>query len=185
MRRTLFALLATGALVAIAWAQANNSNTWQTPGNQTVGGAVQLCPRAADNVAVPCTSAAAAAGTAGAGFPPGATPINAAAGGTTGATAATLAAAAGKFTYICGFSISHGSATGAVTAGDTVTGIPTSMTWVTGVPATAAGTTAPTYTINFSPCIPSSAVNTSIVVTSGANGAGGVNNFSNAWGFQL
>jgi hypothetical protein len=131
---------------------------------------------------LPVVTAQSAAGTAG--FPAGATPINAAAGGTTAATAATLAAAAGKFTYVCGFSISHGSATGAVTAGDTVVGTAVSMTWVTGVPVTAAGTTTPTYTINFSPCIPSSAVNTGIVVTSGANGAGGVNNFVQAWGYQ-
>ena len=36
------------ALTACLWAslafgQANNSSVWQTPGNQTVGGAVQLC----------------------------------------------------------------------------------------------------------------------------------------------
>ena len=63
------------ALVACLWAssalgQANNSNTWATPGNQTVGGYVQMCINA-QSLAVPCSSAA--AGSAG-GYPTGATP---------------------------------------------------------------------------------------------------------------
>jgi hypothetical protein len=113
-------------------------------------------------------------------------PVTAQATGTTGAVAATLPAVAAKTTYICGFSVSPGSAASAITIQVTVTGTITgTLTWAVGAPITAAGTTGATLTVPFNPCIPASAVNTGIAVNSGALGTSGVNNDVNAWGFQL
>jgi hypothetical protein len=179
MRRITLALVASASLVAVAYAQTNNSNTWTTPGNQTVGGSVQLCPRASDNVAVPCnnTGAASASG----GYPAGAVPITATATGTTGATNATLAGAAAKFTYICGYQISVNASgstfgTGAITA--IVTG---NFGFNVAVPA------APAVNVvsqTFTPCIPTATTNSAIVIGSPAAGAGG-SNMVYAWGYQL
>jgi hypothetical protein len=130
------------------------------------------------------TPATPAAGTAGAGYPPGATPITASATGTTAGATATLAAAAGKFTYICGLSVAPGSATAPITINTTVTGPSTTFTESVGAPITAAGTTGVAFTRNFTPCVPGSAVNTAIAVAAGALGTGGVNQDVNAWGFQ-
>jgi hypothetical protein len=105
--------------------------------------------------------------------------------GTTGAVAATLPAAAGKFTYICGFSVSPGSATAAITIQVTMTGVTNTFTWAVGAPATAVGVTGTVFTQSFFPCLPGSAVNTGIVITSGALGTAGINNDVNVWGFQL
>jgi hypothetical protein len=113
------------------------------------------------------------------------TPIEVSATGTTAAVAATLPAAAGKLTYLCGFSVSPGSAAAAITLQVAVTGLANTLTWAIGAPVTAAGTTGAPLTQSFSPCLPSSAVNTGIVVTSGALGTSGINNDVNAWGFQL
>jgi hypothetical protein len=115
----------------------------------------------------------------------GAAPVQASATGTTGAVAATLPAYAGKFTYLCGLSVSPGSATTAITITVVVTGVPKTLTWAVGAPVTAVGVTGAILTQTFSPCIPSSAVNTGVVVTSGALGTGGINNDVNVWGFQL
>lgn len=129
------------------------------------------------------STAAPAAGTAGAGYPPGATPVSNAATGTTAGTTATLPAAAGKFTYICGFSVSPGSATTAITINIVMTAAST-FTLAVGAPVTAVGTTGLNQTQTFSPCVPGSAVNTTITVAAGALGTGGVNQDVNAWGFQ-
>lgn len=112
------------------------------------------------------------------------TPIVASATGTTAAVAATLAAAAGKTTFLCGFSVSPGSATTAITTNVTTTNLTSNFTWAVGAPVTAAGVTGTVLTQNFTPCVPASAVNTTIVVTSGALGAGGTGNDVQAWGYQ-
>lgn len=108
------------------------------------------------------------------------TPVTNSATGTTTATAATLPALASKFTYICGFTITADATAalaGAATVAGTVSG---SLNYIQNVgTVTAAGNLSQT----FSPCIPSSAVNTAIVVTSVAAGAGGSTAVS-AWGFQ-
>lgn len=103
--------------------------------------------------------------------------------GTTAAVTATLAAAAGKITYICGFSVSPGSATAAITIQVVMTAQST-FTWAIGAPVTAVGTTGTTLTQNFNPCIPASGSNTTITVVSGALGTAGINNDVNAWGYQ-
>lgn len=118
----------------------------------------------------------------GAGYPAGAVPITASATGTTAATTATLATSASVTTYICGFSI-RANATAAATANSTVTGTITGTLNFTQWTAPAASGLGITEMI-FSPCIPASAVNTSVAVVSAAPGTGGVVSVA-AWGFQL
>ena len=113
--------------------------------------------------------------------PTGATQITASATGTTNATAATLAGVALKTTYVCGIAI-RANATAAATGNATVTGTVTgtlNFTQWTAPLASGIGLVEQPFT----PCIPASAVNTAIVVTSAAPGAGGVVSVT-AWGFQ-
>lgn len=114
-------------------------------------------------------------------YPASAVPITASATGTTAATTATLAASATLKTYVCGFSIlanATGAATGNATVAGTVTGTMNYTQW-TAPAASGIGN----ISISFPVCVPSSAVNTAIVVTSAAPGAGGVVSVS-AWGYQ-
>lgn len=115
-------------------------------------------------------------------YPLTAVPITASATGTTGATTATLTNVSGHTTYICGYSV-RANATAATTVLDTVTGVITatmsSELWV----APAASGIGVDEQI-FTPCIPASAVSTSIAVVSGAPGSGG-NVSVKAWGFSL
>lgn len=120
----------------------------------------------------------------GSGYPSTATPVTAHNTGTTGAVAATLLAVPGATNYVCGLSVSPGSATSAITLTEVLSGIlGGSMTWAVGAPVTAAGTTGATFTQNFNPCIPASAVNTAIAITSSALGTGGTNNDAQIWGY--
>lgn len=109
-------------------------------------------------------------------LPPGATLV------TNSGTAqtATLAAAAAKTTYLCGFS-ARSNATAAVQGNLTVTGTTGGTLNYAHVTAVL-GQMVPTE-MTFYPCIPSSAVNTAIVVTAPAPGAGGVSS-TTAWGYQ-
>lgn len=115
-------------------------------------------------------------------YPGGAVPITASATGTTTATTATLAASASIKTYICGFSI-RANATGAATNNATVTGTITGTLNYTQWTAPLASGLGVTEQI-FTPCIPSSAINTAVAVVSGAPGSGGVVSVT-AWGYQL
>ena len=114
-------------------------------------------------------------------YPNGAAPLTATATGTTAATAATLAGTSGKTTYICGFSITSDATAGtsgtAVVSG-TISG---SLNFVQGVGVAPAVSG---VSQSFTRCIPASATNTGIVITSAAAGVGGVTAVS-AWGFQL
>lgn len=115
-------------------------------------------------------------------YPAGAIPVTNSAVGTTAATVATLPAVAGRTTFIAGFSIKS-NATAAVTGNAIVSGtIGGSLNFnqFTQAVATGVGDT----TITFSPPVPASALNTTIVVTSAAPGVGGVISVS-AWGYQL
>lgn len=129
---------------------------------------------------LPVTSTVPAAGTAGAGYPAGATAITGNATGTTGAVVGTLAAASGKFTYICGFNIT--AAGGTATVGPvTVAGL-IGSSQVYGLPVNATASQV-LITQNFFPCIQSSAVNTAITVTTTADGTASAVDV-NSWGFQ-
>lgn len=102
--------------------------------------------------------------------------------GTTGATAATLPAIATRTTYLCGFSIranATAAATGNATVAGTVTGTLNFTQWTAAL-ATGIGILEPPLGAM---CIPASAVNTGIVITSAAPGSGGTVSVT-AWGYQ-
>jgi hypothetical protein len=112
----------------------------------------------------------------------GALPITASATNTTAAATATLAASVSLKTYICWMSI-RANATAAVTTNSTVTGTVSGtlnfMQWTAPL-ASGIGLTE----MVFSPCIPSSAINTAINVISAPPGAGGLVSVA-AGGYQL
>jgi hypothetical protein len=120
------------------------------------------------------------------GFPLGATPVQAFATGTTAGTTATLPAALGKFTYLCWLHVEVGSATAAIPVNVTASNLQSgTFTSSANAPVTAATATAgPIINQVFTPCLPASAVNTTIPVAAGALGAGGVNQLVNAGGYQ-
>lgn len=111
----------------------------------------------------------------------GGIPETASATGTTGATTATLATAAATTTYLCGFSIranAAAAATGNATVTGTITGTLNFTQW-TAVNTSGVGVTEEIFT----PCIPASAVNTTIAVVSAAPGTSGIVSVT-AWGYQ-
>ncbi len=115
-------------------------------------------------------------------YPVGAVPYTASATGTTAATTATLTGASSVTTYICGFSI-RANATAAATGNATVTGTITGTLNFTQWTAPLASGLGIAEMI-FAPCVPASAVNTSIAVVSAAPGTGGVVSVT-AWGYKL
>lgn len=99
--------------------------------------------------------------------------------GSTGAVTATLPARAGFTTYICGFDVSAlgGTATvGPITVATLVGGV----TFTYQFSSTAAGAT---MNRAYTPCIPANAQNTTIVITTTADGSATAVDV-NAWGFQ-
>jgi hypothetical protein len=119
-----------------------------------------------------------------AGYPAGATPIAVSITATTGGITALLPNVANQYTYACGFSVSPGSATAAITLLVTLLNIAGTFTWAVGAPVTAAGTTGATLTVLFTPCLRSNVVNQQVGVVVGALGAGGVNQAATIWGYQ-
>jgi len=108
----------------------------------------------------------------------GAIPITGNATGTTGAVVGTLAALTGKLTWICGFNVSGIGGTAAI-GPITIAGIKTSS-MVYQLASTASGAF---LTQTFTPCIPASAVNTAITITTTADGTATAVSV-NSWGFQ-
>lgn len=111
--------------------------------------------------------------------PAGSTFITGNATGTTGAVVGTLAGVSAKTTYICGFSVSAiggTAAVGPITIAGTVT-----ASLVYQLASSASGSQ---LTQSFSPCIPASATNTAITVTTTADGTASAVAV-NSWGFQL
>jgi hypothetical protein len=110
------------------------------------------------------------------------TAVTATATGTTAATAASLGATASVTNYVCGFDISADATsltTGTATLSGTISG---SLSYIQTVQAVASGATILTRTFN--PCIPASAANTAITITSAAAGTLG-NTIVNIWGYRL
>lgn len=101
--------------------------------------------------------------------------------GTTSAVVGTLAAASGKTTFICGFNVQ--SIGGTATVGPiTIAGlIGSSQVYQTDVNSATVGKTVAAE--KFSPCIPASAVNTAITITTTANGSASAVDV-NSWGYQ-
>lgn len=174
MRNLMRAALCAASLALLGSAPARaTDNNFPTPGGATADGKVSMCVNSG-GFAVPCNASSA--------YPTGASPVTASATGTTGATTATLPAASGKTTYLCGFSI-RANATAAATGNATVTGTVSgtlNFTQWTAPLASGIGITEPQIG---SPCIPASAQNTSISIVSAAPGAGGTVSVA-AWGYQ-
>lgn len=111
--------------------------------------------------------------------------ISAASGNVANASAvATLAAVAGKTTYISGLTITAGGATAGALVSATVAGLSGgTATYTIGAP-TGVTVAATPMVLQFNPPLPASAVNTAIVVTLPALGAGNTNAAVSAWGYQ-
>lgn len=114
-------------------------------------------------------------------IPQGAQPVTNSATGTTAAVVATLAASTTRLTWICGFVMTSGGTTAALVGNATVTGtIGGTLNFAYVDVATGQGVLG----VAFPQCIPGTAVNTAIVVTMPAGGAGTVAAVS-AWGYQF
>lgn len=114
-------------------------------------------------------------------YPQGSQPVTNSATGTTAAVVATLPASQTRTTYICGFIITSGGTSAALVGNATVTGTISGTLNFTYVDvATGQGILG----IAFPQCIPGSAVNTAIVVSSPAGGAGTAA-ATTAWGYQF
>lgn len=196
MRTLSLRLLALVILLVVlfpAQAQSPNSDTYfYTPGGSGVNGAVGMCLNGS-NKAVPCSAAGVVPSPVT--LPPYpanqttgvlATPITANSGNVAAATAtATLAAAAGKTTYICGFSITSAGSTAAAVVSPTITNTITGTLTFTYASVAGATLANQPLIVPFNPCVPANAANTAIPVSLPSLGAGNTNTTVNAWGFQL
>lgn len=114
-------------------------------------------------------------------YPAGATPLVGVGTGSTGAVTGTLTGAAGVTTYLCGFDVSAiggTAAVGPITATPLAGSSPLSLTYQ--FSSSAAGST---LNRGYSPCIPAPAVNTSITVTTTADGTASAVDV-NVWGYR-
>lgn len=114
------------------------------------------------------------------------TPIRGTSGNVAAASAvATLAAAAGKTTYISGFDITSGGSTAAALVLAALSGLLGGT--VSYVYGTVAGATLanPNLSVRFNPPYPASAANTAIVLTLPSLGTGNTNAIVSAYGYQL
>jgi hypothetical protein len=181
--RTLALRLLTVALLfgGLATAAMAGTDTYfDTPGGGGVNGAVGMCLNTS-NKAVPCSAANVAPSPVGeAPYPLNpvtaafATPITGNATGSTGAVVGTLAGAASKTTYICGFSV---SAAGTASVG------PVTIAGLIGSSQVYQLTAPGSISQIFTPCIPASAVNTSITITTTADASATAVDV-NSWGYQ-
>jgi len=164
-------LLSVGALAQASFPSPNGIN---------IESRVVMC-NDGTNHWVPCTTANPLPVSLPGPYPAGSTPLTASATGTIASVTATLAAAAAKTTYLCGFTITSSATlglSGTATVSGTISG---SLNYVQGISALPGVYQLPQ---TFSPCIPASALNTSIAINSAAAGLGGVTAVS-AWGYQL
>lgn len=182
MKRIAATAVGLAAIVAAAVAFAQTNFPTQQSGINSPG-SVDMCLDS-KNVAVPCSGLSPLPVRIVSTFPPyaypvGATPITGSGSGSTGAVVGTLAAAPGKQTYICGFDVSAIGGTAAV--GPIVIANLTGGSFTYQGSSSAAGVT---LSRTFTPCIPTSTVNTAITTTTTANGTATAVNV-NSWGFQL
>jgi hypothetical protein len=98
---------------------------------------------------------------------------------------ATLPAVAAKTTYISGFDVTGSGATAGSVVSVTVAGLLGGTATYTLSVVAGAALANPPLLIQFSPPLPASAVNTAIVVTCPALGAGNTNNTVNAYGYYI
>lgn len=111
-------------------------------------------------------------------YPPGSTPVENSGTGTTGAITVALAAQTSHLEYVCGI-YAAATATAGTNGNATVSGPTTTLNFLQGIglsPLVAV------LSQSFSPCIPASAVNTAITLTTAAPGTGGVASAA-IWGY--
>lgn len=117
---------------------------------------------------------------------PGSSQLAATSGNAAAAIAtATLAAAAGKTTYLTGFDITGSGATAGLPVVVTIANLLTGALTYTYTAAVGVLVANVPLSIRFPVPIPANAVNTAITVTCPSLGAGNTNNVVNAFGFQL
>ena len=121
-----------------------------------------------------------------AGYPPGAHPMHSSSANVANAAAvATLAAVAGHTTFVTGFEITGGGATVAALVVATLAGVlGGTQNFIVGAALGATVPNAP-LTVEFSAPIPASAVNTAIVLTVPALGAGNTHSACVLHGFRI
>lgn len=118
-------------------------------------------------------------------YPYNATPLIAGSGNVANASAAaTLTPAATTTAYISGFTVTGSGATAGAAVTVTVAGLLGGTRSFTYVFATGVAVSNQPLVVNFYPALPASAVNTAIVVTCPASGAGGTNNTVVAYGYH-
>lgn len=114
-----------------------------------------------------------------------AVPINASSGNVAaGTAAATLAAAASKFTYMSGFQFTSSGSTVGLPVVCTITGITTTKSYIVTSVAGVLLANAPLI-VQFNPPLQSSAVNTAVVASCPSLGTGNTNAVMTADGYQL
>jgi len=119
-------------------------------------------------------------------YPAGATPITASSGNVANAVAtATLAAVAGKTTYITGFEVTGAGATAGLVVSVSVVGTITAGLTYTSAAAVGVLMANTPLLIQFDPPIPASATNITIAVSVPALGLGNTNSTVVAHGYQL
>lgn len=115
-----------------------------------------------------------------------ATPLNSGSGNVANASGvATLTPSATTTAYLTGFDIDGSGATAGAAVSVTVAGLLGGTRTFTYVFNTGVAVANASFSKRFSPALQASAVNTPIVVTCPASGAGGTNLTVNAYGFQL
>lgn len=101
-----------------------------------------------------------------------------------GTATATLPAAQGKYTYLCGFSITSSGSTAAAVVSPTVSNlVGGTQTYTYSSVAGVTLANAP-LVVNFTPCVPTTAINTTVPVSLPSLGAGNTNATVDAWGYQ-
>lgn len=196
MIKSIFRTLALAAALLLPWAavaQSPNTDTYfYTPNGGGVNGAIGMCLNSS-NKAVPCGAAGVVPSPVT--LPPypvnattgvAAAPVTANSGNVAaGVATATLPAAAGKTTYICGFTITSAGSTGAAVVSPTITNTITGTLTFTYTSVAGATLANAPLIVPFNPCVPANAANTTIPVSMPSLGAGNTNTTVNAWGFQL
>ena len=181
MKRLLLASIALVTVIGFAWA-ANNFRQSTSGGTVTTFKSTDNAGVHTPHVNVDTVTTSGSASQ----YPVGATAITASSANVANSSAvATLAGVSAKTTFICGLNISSAGSTAPAVVTPTVTGTITGTLNFTYTTATGATIGNPPYLVNFSPCVPASAVNTAIVVTLPALGAGNTNATVNASGYQL
>ena len=134
---------------------------------------------------VSTTSTPPVAGPSPAGYPAGATPVQASATAANAPITATLPAAVGKRTYVTGIQVTGGGATAATIVAASITGLlGGQINYSIGVSAVPLATNTPLI-VQFNPPLLASALNSAIALSTAAYGAGNTSAQVVIQGFQI